>query len=99
MKSGEEPTGSGSRHTDPTRQQASERVAGLFPPWRSRPFVRLHWKRISVVLLVLLGFLGELVLRYLVWQLVDLTISLMEVWAELARKHLELTLFWHAWVK
>lgn len=61
--------------------------------------MRLHWKRISVVLLVLLGFLGELVLMYLVWQLVDLTISLMEVWAELARKHLELTLFWHAWVK
>jgi hypothetical protein len=31
-----------------------------------------------------------LVLTVMMWQLVDLTISLMEVWAELARKHLEL---------
>jgi hypothetical protein len=73
-------------------QWASERVAGILPPRGLRPFVRLHLRGFLVWLVVLLGFLGELVLMYLVWQLVDLTISLMEVWAELARKHLEITL-------
>jgi len=34
----------------------------------------------------------QAVLTVLMWQLVDLSISLFEVWAELARKHLELTL-------
>lgn len=43
-------------------------------------------------LLLLVGFLVQAVLVYLVWQVVDLSISLMEVWAELARKHLELVL-------
>jgi hypothetical protein len=42
--------------------------------------------------LVLVGFLVQVVLTLLMWELVDLTLSLMEVWAELARKHLELTL-------
>jgi hypothetical protein len=32
------------------------------------------------------------VLLVLVWQVIDLCILLMEVWAELAKKHLELTL-------
>jgi hypothetical protein len=41
---------------------------------------------------VLVGFLVQVVLTVLMWQLVDLTISLMEVWAELARKHLEIVL-------
>lgn len=43
-------------------------------------------------LLLLAGFLVQSVLVWLLWQLVDLSISLMEVWAELARKHLELVL-------
>jgi hypothetical protein len=34
----------------------------------------------------------QLVLVFLVWYLIDLAIALMEVWAELAAKHLELTL-------
>jgi hypothetical protein len=42
--------------------------------------------------MLLAGFLVQVVLTVLMWQLVDLSISLMEVWAELARKHLELTL-------
>jgi hypothetical protein len=42
--------------------------------------------------LVLVGFLVQVVLTVLMWQLVDLSISLMEVWAELARKHLEIVL-------
>jgi hypothetical protein len=41
---------------------------------------------------VLVGFLVQVVLTVLVYQLVDLSISLMEVWAELARKHLEIQL-------
>jgi hypothetical protein len=41
---------------------------------------------------VLVGFLVQVVLTVLMWQLVDLSISLMEVWAELARKHLEIVL-------
>lgn len=49
---------------------------------------RLPWR----TLLVLVGFLVQVVLTMLVYQLVDLSISLMEVWAELAKKHLELTL-------
>lgn len=59
---------------------------------RLRAFVRVHGRVIWVWLLLFLGLVGELVLMYLVWELVDLTLSLMEVWAELARKHLELTL-------
>lgn len=43
-------------------------------------------------MLLPLGIVVQLVLTVMVWELVDLTISLMEVWAELARKHLELTL-------
>jgi hypothetical protein len=42
----------------------------------------------------------QLILIYWLGELIDLSVSLMEVWAELARKHLELTLtcvsqFWH----
>jgi hypothetical protein len=39
-----------------------------------------------------LGCLMQLVLAFLVWYLLDLCIALMEVWAELAAKHLEITL-------
>jgi hypothetical protein len=39
-----------------------------------------------------LGVLMQLVLVFLVWYLADLCILLMEVWAELAAKHLEITL-------
>lgn len=49
---------------------------------------RFPWR----VLLLLTGFLVQVVLTYMMWQLVDLCLALMEVWLELARKHLELTL-------
>lgn len=42
--------------------------------------------------LALLGLVVEVVLVLLAFYLVDLSISLMELWAELARKHLEITL-------
>jgi hypothetical protein len=63
----------------------------VFPKAAARDFVRLaarHWR----VLMLLVGFLVQVVLTVLMWQLVDLSISLFEVWAELARKHLEITL-------
>jgi len=43
-------------------------------------------------LLLLLGLLMQVVLLLVASYLIDLGISLMELWAELARKHLELTL-------
>lgn len=39
-----------------------------------------------------LGCLMQVILVWLVWYLCDLCIALMEVWAELAAKHLEITL-------
>jgi xanthosine utilization system XapX-like protein len=39
-----------------------------------------------------LGILVQVVLVCLVWYLIDLCILLFEVWAELAAKHLEITL-------
>lgn len=53
---------------------------------------RLFPWRVWRVVLVILGSVLQLVLALLTWYLTDLAISLMEVWAELARKHLELTL-------
>lgn len=47
-----------------------------------------HWR----VGLVLVGLVVQLVLTVMMWQLVELSISLMEVWTELARKHLEIVL-------
>lgn len=69
-----------------------ERLARTSFPRRAWPFVRLHWARLAYWVLLLLGFAVQLYLVGVVAGLVDLTISLMEVWAELARKHLELTL-------
>lgn len=61
-------------------------------PTHRRAFVRLAVARYMRVSLVITGLLVQVVLTVLMWQLVDLTISLMEVWAELARKHLEIVL-------
>lgn len=41
---------------------------------------------------LIVGALMQVALVCLVWYLVDLCIALMEVWAELAAKHLEITL-------
>ena len=43
-------------------------------------------------LLLLLGLLGQLVLLWLAGEMLDLYVSAVDLWAELARKHLELTL-------
>jgi hypothetical protein len=49
-------------------------------------------RHVARIALIVLGLLVQIVLLALVANLVDLSIALMEVWAELARKHLELTL-------
>lgn len=67
------------------------RCLGTWPQRVPGHFVRLvgrYWQ----VFLVIAGLLVQVVLTVLMWQLVDLTIALMEVWAELARKHLEIVL-------
>lgn len=51
-----------------------------------------HARRIVAYVAVVLGLLAQLALLALASYLIDLSISLMELWAELARKHLELTL-------
>lgn len=67
-------------------------MAGYFPPMDRRPFVRLPWPRLVAGLLLLVGIAVQLVALYALGELIDLCVSLMELWAELARKHLELTL-------
>lgn len=57
-----------------------------------RPFVRLGWQTITARFLFALGLVAQLVLLWLAGELLDLFISAVELWAELARKHLELTL-------
>lgn len=57
-----------------------------------RPFVRLGWQQITTRLLFALGLVAQLVLLWLAGELLDLFISAVELWTELARKHLELTL-------
>jgi len=47
---------------------------------------------IAMRLLLCVGLLMQLVLVLLAGYLIDLGIDLMELWAELARKHLELTM-------
>lgn len=74
------------------RHGVRELLASLRPPRRSWPVVRLAWGRIGLWLMLLVGIVVQVIVVALVYELVDLTISLMEVWAELARKHLELTL-------
>jgi len=79
-------------HTEPAGQQASERLARTSFPRRAWPFVRLPWPLVAKWLLLLLGFAVQFIVIAVCYQLVDLSVSLMEVWAELARKHLEITL-------
>lgn len=74
------------------RPQRSERVPGILAPKGCRAFVHLYWRRAVLWLMLLVGFLVQVIVVALVYQLVDLSISLMEIWAELARKHLEITL-------
>lgn len=78
-------------HTGTTRAEPSERVPGRRAPTAVRAFVRLHGARLAVGLLLLLGFTVQCLVLWAAGELVDLYISSVELWAELARKHLELT--------
>jgi hypothetical protein len=69
-----------------------QRMAGGFP---KSPAIAVPGGRRRLIFAwagILVGLVGQLVLLWLSWMLVDLCISLMELWAELARKHLEITL-------
>lgn len=76
---------------DSARHGVRERVARTYFPRSAGPFVRQHVRSIVVWVLLLLGASVQLVALYALGELIDLCVSLMEVWAELARKHLELT--------
>lgn len=65
----------------------SERVALWIVHTFRGPFVRLLPK-----ILLLVGLLMQCVLLLCIGYMIDLSVSLMELWAELARKHLELTI-------
>jgi hypothetical protein len=71
------------------------RVASLIAPNRERPHRAINhrrWTRWIPLVVLCLSLAVQALLIVLVGELVDLSISLMELWAELARKHLELTL-------
>jgi hypothetical protein len=57
---------------------------------------RVRWiprrSKLWVVLALLLGLLMQVLLLWLLGEMIGLCIALMEVWAELAAKHLEITL-------
>jgi hypothetical protein len=57
-----------------------------------RPFVRLGWRQLAGRALFALGLVAQLVLLWLAGELLDLFVSAVELWTELARKHLSLTL-------
>lgn len=70
-------------------------VAGLCSPKTGQPRPSrpaASWRAWLVPTLSLLGLVLQLVLVWLAGELVDLYVSAVELWAELARKHLELTL-------
>ena len=62
------------------------------PPWGLRRFLCLPWPLVAQGLLLLVGFGVQLVIIWAVGELVDVALGVMELWTELARKHLELTL-------
>jgi hypothetical protein len=59
---------------------------------RALPATWPLWRKWILVLMWLLGLVVQVVLVGLAGALVDLCLSLMELWVELARKHLEIVL-------
>jgi len=74
-----------SRHISAIQRSVTQSKAGDSSPRGRRPFLVL-WGLLAVSLL------SEVVAIALLMHLVDLSLSLMELWAELARKHLEIVL-------
>lgn len=69
-----------------------ERVPRVDPPRWLGAFVRLPWRRLAVVVGGVVGLVAQMLLLHMAYELWDLSVDLMELWAELARKHLEITL-------
>jgi hypothetical protein len=70
-------------------------VAALVAPNGERPHrvkPRRPWLRILNVVAIVLALVIDVVALYVLGYMIDLCLSLMELWAELARKHLEITL-------
>lgn len=67
-------------------------VAGRLASPRHAGRPSSSWRRAAVVLAVCLTLLIEASMLWILAELVDLCISLMELWAELAAKHLQITL-------
>lgn len=62
---------------------------------RARPVVHTAGRafvRLLPRVLLVMGIISQAVLIYAAGELLDLYVSAVELWAELARKHLELTL-------
>lgn len=59
--------------------------------WLSHSWVKsgLYWLR---VLLAFVALLCQIALVLVTWYLIDMGVAMAELWLELARKHLELTL-------
>lgn len=75
------------------RRVSRELASGRHGIPQGLPAIRALCRRVPWRLLLLwVGFVVQAGLVLMVWQLVDLCISLMEVWLQLARKHLELQL-------
>lgn len=65
-------------------------VGRLLSPDSRWPAIRRHWRRILVWTAVVASLVVQAVMLWILGELVDLCIALMEVWTELAYKHLEL---------
>lgn len=65
-------------------------VVRLCSPSRDRTAWAVQWKRLVAVAATVTALICQIVILYYAAQLVDLCVSLMEVWVELAHKHLEI---------
>ena len=70
------------RQVTPISRRAFVHLGTILPPGR----------RLAAYLVVLAGLACQMVLLWLAGEVIDLYVSAVELWAELARKHLELTL-------
>lgn len=95
MKRERNPTASAVRHAATALLGGTLARGRLFSPTGKAALRALQShtvRRVVPVVLLLVGLVVQVVLLLVVGYLIDLGISLMELWAELARKHLELTL-------
>lgn len=70
-------------------------TAHTVPPmvaWAVRVWKNPRARQMATLIMLLVGLLVQLGLVLLAGYLVDLSLSLMDLWVELARKHLELTM-------